>query len=162
MGWSETCEYAGGRMECSYGGGSASDIAASSAGEGRRISSWRLSRVPLRLVLRERRGVEGRDGGDAPKKSSIASVVSSTEARFARGVWVRAGVGCASCASRSMSCAGVVGRSNRPKRVVREVEEDATGEDIVVEIVDAGWVSSNGGGWRGLEVLDGKGDEGTR
>ena len=146
-------------MECSYGGGSASDIDASSTGEDSRISSWRLSRVPLRLVLRERRGVEGRD---APKKSSTASVVSSTEARFARGVWVRAGVGCASCASRSMSCAGVIGRSNRPKRVVREVEEDATGEDIVVEIVDAGWVSSNGGGWRGLEVLDGKGDEGTR
>ncbi len=26
VGWSETCVYVGGEMECSYGGGSASDL----------------------------------------------------------------------------------------------------------------------------------------
>ena len=135
VGWSDTCVYAGGSTDCSYEGGSVSDTDTSSTAsltdEDSRTSSCRLSRVPLRLVLRDRRALEGRE---APKKSSIASVVSSAETREARGVRVRAGVGCASCASISMSCAGVDGRSKRPKKVGREVgeeDEDATGEDIV-------------------------------
>ena len=92
----------------------------------RPASSWRLSRVPVRL--RVRREVEGRD---APKKASMASVPLSTEARWARGVRVSAGVSCGSWASRSRS--GVAGRSKRPKKVGR-VEEEATGEDIVREV----------------------------
>ena len=136
VGWSDTCVYAGGSTDCSYEGGSVSDTDASSTAtltdEDSRTSSCRLSRVPLRLVLRERRALEGRE---APKKSSTASVVwvSSTETRVARGVCVRAGVGDASCASMSMSCVGVAGRSKRPNKVGREVreDEDATGEDIV-------------------------------
>ena len=118
---------------------------ASLTDEDSRTSSCRLSRVPLRLVLRDRRALEGRE---APKKSSIASVVSSAETREARGVRVRAGVGCASCASISMSCAGVVGRSKRPKKVGREVgeeDEDATGEDIVGGRIRACQVSSKSG-----------------
>ena len=130
VGWSDTCVYAGGSSECSYGGRT------SSADRDRRISSCRLSRVPVRLVLRARRELEE---GETPKKSSIASVlVSSIDVRTARGALVRAGEGGASCASMSMSCAGVAGRSNKPKKEGREVEEDATGEDMVFVIVVRG------------------------
>ena len=120
---------------------------ASSTGEDRYISSCRLSRVPVRLISQVWVTFEGRE---APKKSSIASVVSSTETRVARDACVNAGAGCASCASTSISCEGVAERSKRPKKAGREVEEEAMGEDI------ARWwlarcacqeVSGTGDGW---------------
>ncbi len=45
---------------------------------------------------------------------------------------MNAGVGCGSCASISRS--GVAGRSKRPKKVGRAVEEEATEEDILARL----------------------------
>ena len=122
VGWSDTCVYAGGSSESAYEGG-ASDSDSGSTEVDCRSSSWRLSRVPVRLRVRREL-----DACETPKKASTASVAgSSKEVRCARGAWVRTGVGCGSCASISSS--GVAVRSKRPKKVGRAVEEEA---DIVV------------------------------
>lgn len=90
-----------------------------STGVAARASSCRLSRVPVRLGVRR----------DAPKKSSTASEVVSSTDGFVRAAWVRAGDGGESWAS--MSTAGVVERSKRPKKVGRVVDGVEDEADIV-------------------------------